>query len=283
MDFRQRMKNRQKEEDKAEDSGDDTSGSEEDNVKFLFRSALDVGSTFLKILPDDEDMIFYHTRNNTLQAKCYLENLCPKSAVAYYGWTSHHGDFTIEPPYGFIKPGGYQYMTFTFKSTEHSDVNKGLYFIKALPLASVFDVDELSENIDDVFHEHNKRILFTLATLSGDYDLEEKAEDVVYDYHNERDNYIYSEEYHNKQKKKSKKADNTSAARGASRQTQPKKPEADDSMPDPEPSNSYQRDSDLLGLGDSSSNNRDTGSGNQAFIKINDIHLALNPKETILS
>jgi hypothetical protein len=109
MDFHKRMKKLHKEENKkvADEESDDTSGSEESHVKFLFRSALDVGSTFLKILPDDEDLIFYPTRNNTLEAKVYLENITPNATIAFLGWTSHQGEFEIEPKYGFIRPGDY--------------------------------------------------------------------------------------------------------------------------------------------------------------------------------
>lgn len=259
MDFQKRMKKLQQEEDKAaaeEDSGDDTSGSEESHVKFLFRSALDVGSTFLKILPDDEDLIFYHTKNNTMQAKVYLENCCETASVAYLGWTSHSGEFEIDPPYGFIKPGGYAYMTFTFKSTEHDQVENGLYFIKGLPLSHTLDVDDLEENIHDVFHVHNQRILFTLCTLSADFSLEERAEEVVYDHHEERDNYIYTEEYKKKMKVEVNKDNETknrgSSVRASSKPQQPKKPEVDNYEPEPEISRSQQRESDLLGLEDSS-------------------------------
>jgi hypothetical protein len=249
------MKERQKEEDKTpiDDSDSDTSGSEESHVKFLFRSALDVGSTFLKILPDDEDLLFYRSKSGVLKAKVYLENIVATSTIAYLAWTSHLGDFTIEPPYGFIRPGGYQYVTFTFNSDEKDEVEKGLYFIKALPLAATFDIDDLEENVNDVFHEHNKRILFTLSTLSADYSLEETAESVRYDYHHDRDNLIYTDEYKQrseKQKNQQKKNQKESVMMRESKQERVRQVTPDDETP--EMSKSNQRDSDLLGIDETS-------------------------------
>lgn len=224
------------EEDKnKEDSGDDTSGSEEIDIKFLFRSALDVGSTFIKIIPEDQDLIFYFTDHGTMEAKVYCENMTPKAPIAFLGWTSNQKEFEIEPKYGFIRPGEYQYVTFTMHSQNYKEVDKGLFFIKALPLADNYDIDELEDSLDEVFNENNQRILFTISTLSGGYNLDERgqyfneielvlfillsilflislklllicrpikniAEHVNYNYHVERDNLIYSKEYLQKTK-----------------------------------------------------------------------------------
>lgn len=255
MDFQKRMREREKqklEEQKAEDSGDDTSGSEDYEIKFLFKSALDVGSTFLKILPDEEDMTFYHTRDGYCQAKCYIENITPKSSIAFLGWTSHPGEFTIDPPYGFVRPGEFRYITFTFKSDKIDTVEEGLYFIKGLPLSHTLDVDELEDNIEEVFHLNNQRILFTLATLSADYNLEERAEDVKYDHHVDRDNIIYSQQYQKKVEKEKKLQENDRASvKISNKQNIPAQPRPDDNMPDSgETSNN--RESDLLGLNDPS-------------------------------
>lgn len=116
------------EEDKeAEDSGEDTSGSEDINSKFLFRSALDVGSRYIKVIPDDDDLIFYNCRNGRMEAKVYLENTVPKAPVAFCAWTSNKGSIKIEPEYGFIRPGSYQYITFSFNINEVDKVNNRFY------------------------------------------------------------------------------------------------------------------------------------------------------------
>lgn len=138
-------------------------------------------------------------------------------------------------------------------SDKHEEVEKGLYFIKGLPLAHTFDIDELEENIDDVFHEHNKRILFTLATLSADFSLEENAEEVEYDHHIERDNIIYTDKYKKAEERKRKEEEKEKIVqREVSKKSQIKPVEPDDQTPDPDMSKSYQRDSDLLGLADNS-------------------------------
>jgi hypothetical protein len=142
-------------------------------------------------------------------------------------------------------------MTFTFKSDNNEEVEKGLYFIKGLPLAHTFDIDELEENIDDVFHEHNKRILFTLSTLSADFSLEENAEEVEYDYHVERDNIIYTDKFKkakDKKKDEEEKDKKNQKQKEASKKSQIKPAYPDDQTPEPDMSKSYQRDSDLLGL-----------------------------------
>ena len=173
------------------------------NSFVFYRSALDVGSTFLKIEPEDQDMMFYETKNQTMEAKVYLENTTPSAPVAFYAWTSNRkNDISIDPKYGFIMPGGYEYVTFSFNNStdengqsRHEEVEKGLYFIKALPLSDKLNIEELEEDIDEVFHENNQRILFTIGTLSGGYNLDERAEDVEYLNHEERDNFIYTSEY----------------------------------------------------------------------------------------
>ena len=136
MDSQMKMiKARSKMEDRKDDNSDeDNSNSDDGQIKFLFKSALDVGSTFLKILPEDEDLTFYFTKKNTMEAKIYCENMTPKAPIAYLAWTSNQSHIDIEPKYGFIRPRSYQYITFTLNSTQYEDVDKGLFFIKALPL-----------------------------------------------------------------------------------------------------------------------------------------------------
>lgn len=204
MSFNKRMKQKGREEDKR-NNDDDSDGSEEAEIKHLFRSALDVGSTFIKVIPDDEDLIFYYTKDNKMQAKVYCENTTETSTIAWFAWTSNKNDISIEPEYGFIRPGGYAYIKFI--SENYEEVEKGLFFIKALPLASNLDIDELEEEIDDVFHEHNKNILFTISTLSGGYNLDERADQVVYNHHVDRENLIYTSDY--KQSRDSNTVTNT--------------------------------------------------------------------------
>lgn len=245
-----------------EDSGDDTSNSEEGVIKFLFKSSLDVGSTFLKIEPEDEEIVFYPTRKGTMLGKVYLENMTPGANIAYYGWTSHSADFNISPPYGFIRPGEYLYVDFELLSENHEEVDQGLYFIKALPLSHNYDIDQLEDNLDEVFHDHNKNILFTLSTLNGDHNLDELAEEVQYDYHEERDNIIYTQEYKERaQREKEMEEERLRKEKGIT--GQPLQPEADSSVPDPEISKDIPRESDLLGLEEES---REETSSNQGKI-----------------
>lgn len=249
------MHKSQDEESKYEDTSEDnTSNSEEAHVKFLFRSALDVGSSFLKIEPDDEDVAFYQTREGTMMGKVYLENSTPGAPVAFYGWSSHLLDVTITPNYGFVMPGEYEYVEFEIPSDDPEEVEKGLYFIKALPLAKTFDMDELEENIDDVFHDHNQMILFTLATLSGEPNLEQIADEVEYDNHIERDNIIYTQAYKDKVENEKRLYQNKIlASKPNQQQEQLAKPEADGSVPEIEETRSQPRESDLLGLNDPTS------------------------------
>jgi len=253
------MKRAQREETKfEEDSGDDTSNSEESHVRFLFKSALDVGSSFLKIEPEEDDIIFYPTEQGTMLGKVYLENMTPAANVAFLGWTSHSSNFRIEPKYGFIKPGEFIYLDFELLSNDHEKVDQGLYFIKGLPLANTIDIDELEDNIDEVFHYHNQNILFTLSTLSGDHSIDQRAEDVQYDNHIERDNLIYTQEYKEQVEEEQRlQQDKILASQTNKQQEQMVKPEADSSVPEPEDSRSQPRESDLLGL-ESGSKEEDT-------------------------
>lgn len=248
------MNKLQHEEDKYEESSaENTSNSEESHVKFLFRSALDVGSTFLKIEPEDDDIQFHQTKSGTMMGQVYLENMTPGAPIAYYGWSSHAIEMRIKPQYGFIRPGEFQYVDFELMTDDPEKVDKGLYFIKALPLADTLDLEELEENIDEVFHEHNQRILFTLATLSGEGNLEHMADEVELDYHVDRDNIIYTQKYKEQVEKEKRLNENLpSATKQGHQQEALVKPEADASVPDIEETRSQPRESDLLGLNDPS-------------------------------
>ena len=244
------MKAKSSNEDRKKDDSDENSSNSDDGlIKFLFKSALDVGSTFLKIIPEEEDLVFYFTKSNSMEARIYLENTTPKAAVAYLAWTSNQAQIDISPKYGFIRPGGYQYVTITLNSTQYEDVEKGLFFIKALPLYDKLDIDELEENIDDVFHENNRNILFTIAMLSGSYDLDERAENKVYDYHTNRDNLKYTEDYVNKEEEE-RHLEDVNNSKTQTKENNNKLTAIEDfDIPD-NVSKSHQRESDLLGIND---------------------------------
>ncbi|CAI2376165.1 unnamed protein product [Moneuplotes crassus] len=245
----------QNEESKFDNTSEgNTSNSDDSHIKFLFRSALDVGSSFLKIEPDVEDVSFYQTREGTMVGKVYLENSTPGAPVAFYGWSSHLLDVEITPNYGFIMPGEFQYVEFELPTDDPEEVGKGLYFIKALPLAKNFDMDELEENIDEVFHDHNQMILFTLATLSGQANLDQIADEVEYDNHIDRENIIYTKDYKDKIENEKRLYNNKIlASKPNQQQEQIAKPEADASVPEIEETRSQPRESDLLGLNEPSS------------------------------
>ncbi|CAI2375514.1 unnamed protein product [Moneuplotes crassus] len=231
-----------------------TSNSDDSNIKFLFRSALDVGSTFLKIEPDDEDIDFYQTREGTMVGRIYLENSTPAAPVAFFGWSSHLLELKITPNYGFIMPGEYQYIEFEVPTDDPEEVDKALYFIKALPLAKNIDMEELEENIDEVFHEHNQRILFTLATMSGTPNLEAMADEVEYDNHIDRENIIHTQQYKEKiEMEKRLEQNEVLASKPNKPQEQLIKPEADASVPEIDESETHPRESDLLGLNEQTS------------------------------
>ena len=150
----------------------------------MFASALDVGSTFVDVLPE-EDVAFRFSRDRSaMQGVLYLQNVTPQATVAFYVWTAEQG-FRIEPEYGFIPPGGYVYVQLA-REGSHADVEEKLFFVKGLPLSYDLDLRELSENVHDVFHIHNRSILFTVATCVGSFDCEKYAEDVKYEHHLKR-------------------------------------------------------------------------------------------------
>lgn len=95
---------------RGSDSGDD-SGDEDGIIEFMFASALDVGSSFLKVEDEDELTFRYNRHNNQkVEGVVYLENVTPKSTIAFCIWTSSKDGYKIWPTKGFIKPGQYLYV-----------------------------------------------------------------------------------------------------------------------------------------------------------------------------
>ena len=78
-------------------------------VPYMFASALDVGSTFVDVLPEEDIKFRYRRDHSSLHGMLYLQNVTPKATVAFYVWTAEKG-FCIEPEYRFIPPGGYVYV-----------------------------------------------------------------------------------------------------------------------------------------------------------------------------
>jgi hypothetical protein len=60
------------------------SDSEEEEVKMLFSSALDVGSSFLTIEDEDELIFRYKEDRSGIEAKLKIVNVTPKALVAFY-------------------------------------------------------------------------------------------------------------------------------------------------------------------------------------------------------
>ena len=60
------------------------SDSEQDESE-IFNSALEVGSTFIKILPDEEELLFKksYQEQGSKKATLYLENITRKADLAY--------------------------------------------------------------------------------------------------------------------------------------------------------------------------------------------------------
>lgn len=198
-------------------------------------------------------MQFYiNKKQTTLEADVYCENMTQNAPIAFYGWTSHSGEFEITPRYGFIMPGEFTYIKFKFMSNDYNEVSKGLYFVKALPLSDQLDLEEMQENIDDVFHENNIGILFTIATFSGAYDPSAFAEEVEYDYHIERENLKYNKDYIAKMQAEQRKMEDRKEVRMTTQNAVPTKKSDEDSdddiIPESDKSKSIVRDSDLLGL-----------------------------------
>jgi hypothetical protein len=94
------------------------SGSDTDEDIFYFSSALEVGSTFLKILPfNDEEIVFRYNRarptnksdKKSMASRLYLENITEKATLAYMVWTSSPL-FKVYPDKGFLRPGDHIYV-----------------------------------------------------------------------------------------------------------------------------------------------------------------------------
>ena len=157
------MKRTREEEDKSESE-------DEGVIPYMFASALDVGSTFLDIVPEDDIKFRYKKDRQTLQGVICLQNVTPQAYVAFLVWTAEK-NYRIGPEYGFIPPGGYVYVAIEYTGS-HEAVEEKLFFVKGLPLSYELDMNELQQNVHDVFHMYNRSILFTVHTGISSFDLE---------------------------------------------------------------------------------------------------------------
>uniref|UniRef100_A0A7S3JMM3 Uncharacterized protein n=1 Tax=Euplotes harpa TaxID=151035 RepID=A0A7S3JMM3_9SPIT len=127
----------------------------------------------------------------------------------------------------------------------------------------------MEENLESTFHENNKNILFTIATLSGNYELDERAEDKEYTYHIGRENIIYTQEYIEKAEEEQRLEQEEKTVHNGNKQAILLQPKPDEALPESDISKSVPRDSDLLGLNDftrsqqKASKEEDTYSDNQ--------------------
>lgn len=108
-------------------------------------------------------------------------------------------------------------------------------------------------------------MLFTISTFSAVCNLEESVDNVNYNHHKERENYVYSEEYQKKygtkgrtrKESSSEESSTKRSGRGPTKQAEAVELEDEGIEPESDLSKSKVRESDLLGLEDPSSKTKE--------------------------
>ena len=116
----------------------------------MFKSSLDVGSYFIDVQPEDRIEFRNKQDRSGFEAQIFLDNVTNgKANVVYFVsenvnskiWTSNTTmKFEIKPRYGFLKKGEHLYSKITATGGTQEDLEKGLFFVKSLPLSDDYNV-----------------------------------------------------------------------------------------------------------------------------------------------
>jgi hypothetical protein len=132
---------------KNDDTESENDSSDEDNVKvddIVFKSAIDVGSHFIDVLPENE--IVFNDVQGHLVAQFNITNPCKNCQIAYFVYTSAPIDINIVPECGFIPPTFSKPIKIVWEKEKNPDpvrLENSMFFVKALPLSPEMDVESL--------------------------------------------------------------------------------------------------------------------------------------------
>ena len=121
----------------------------------MFKSSLDVGSYFIDVQPEDRVEFRLKQDRSGYEAIIHLENVTNgKANVAYFVsvfsvicqvWTSNQSmTFDLENRFGFLREGEIVKVKVTATGGGEDMLERGLFFVKALPLHPDFNVSILT-------------------------------------------------------------------------------------------------------------------------------------------
>lgn len=134
-----------KNEDNDSDEDSEISSDDEQNKanEFTFESAIDVGSHFIDVTPDDQ-LLFNRHEEGHLYTKFKIMNPVGHCPIAFFVYTSAPIPVQISPNMGFITPQEKERVVSIAWTAQYApDVDKlenAMFFVKALPLKPDTDV-----------------------------------------------------------------------------------------------------------------------------------------------
>lgn len=136
----------------ANDSDPDSENSSDDEQnkanEFTFESAIDVGSHFIDVTPDDQ-LLFNRHNEGHLYTKFKIVNPVAHCPVAFFVYTSAPIPVQISPNMGFITPQEKErVISIAWTAQYEPDVDRlenAMFFVKALPLKPDTDVSTINK------------------------------------------------------------------------------------------------------------------------------------------
>ena len=125
--------------DRKDDDSDHSDDSSEDGAasRWLFTSAIDVGSHFIDVNPSDQ-IEFTAIEGGHLSAQFTLHNPCKTAPTAFHVYTSAPIPIRIVPQSGFIPVQFQQVVRIIWEAQHQPDqarLENAMFFVKALPLS----------------------------------------------------------------------------------------------------------------------------------------------------
>lgn len=156
--------------DKNEDNDSDPdseNSSDDENQKaneFTFESAIDVGSHFIDVTPEDQ-LLFNRHEEGHLYTKFKIMNPVKHCPIAFFVYTSAPIPVQIQPNMGFITPQEKERVVSIAWTSQYKPdperLENAMFFVKAIPLKPDTDLHLMNSNMHLVFNTYNIAILFT--------------------------------------------------------------------------------------------------------------------------
>ena len=145
------------------DSDEEHSSDEENHQanEHTFISAIDVGSHFIDVNPEEE--LIFNSYEGTLMTQFNISNPCQACPIAFFVYTSAPIPVLIKPNCGFIPATFTQPIKIFWEAQNKPDVARlenCMFFVKALPLSPQMNIDDMNTQLARVFNTYNVNILF---------------------------------------------------------------------------------------------------------------------------